>query len=277
MRGRHARGELDEAFYAEALAGMVERSCAAEGTVVVVAVPRPAHRVRFDLPAGPFAAVLPPTYARYRETFEDVRQDLERHGLPGARVDYLPGPLKTLAARLGLVRYGRNNVTYADGIGSWMQLCAFTTDADLPGDGAAPAGPRLLDECEGCSACQSACPTGAIGEDRVLLSAHRCLTRVNEGDGAWPEWIPAWAHTCLLGCLACQEACPANPPLIVEETGVRFSAAESRTLLEPSAPGAGRTESAIRIKLAWLGQSYSEAALGRNLRALVDSRPPSGA
>ena len=107
----------------------------------------------------------------------------------------------------------------------------------------------------------------------MLLSAHRCLTRFNEGDGAWPEWVPAWAHTCLLGCLACQEACPANPPLVIEETGVRFSAAETRALLEPAGASTGRTESAIRIKLAWLGQSYSGAAIGRNLRALVNASP----
>ncbi len=278
VRGRRARGELDEGFWAEVLVTIAGDRGAVEGTVVVVAVPRPAHRVRFELPDGPFPAVLPPTYVRYRETFEDVRQDLERNGLPGARVDFLPGPLKPLAARLGLVRYGRNNITYAPGLGSFIQLCAFATDAALPEEpGAETRGPALLDECEGCGACLSACPTGAIGDDRVLLSAHRCLTRANEGEGGWPEWAPGWAHACLLGCLACQQACPANPPLTIEETGVTFSAVETRGLLEAAEAGAGSAGSGARIKLAWLGLDYPSAVLGRNLRALLDAQVLRGA
>ena len=40
-------------------------------------------------------------------------------------------PIKTVAAMLGLVRYGRNNIAYADGIGSYLQLCGYITDARL--------------------------------------------------------------------------------------------------------------------------------------------------
>ena len=293
VAGRHSRGELDETFYRTELAAVVgEGSPPEEGgrgvlgqpgnlgslpgegdrAVLVVAIPRPAWRVTFEVPEGPIGAILPPTYARYRATFEEIRQDLEAHALPGARVEHLRAPLKMVAAHLGLVRYGRNNVTYAPGAGSYIQLCGYLTDANLPLVAAGHGGPRLLDECEGCTLCRQVCPTQAIGADRVLLRAERCLTFINESPGDWPDWIPASAHRCLLGCLLCQRACPANPKLHVEETALRFSLRETQALRESGSGGEGREETGIRSKLAWLGQSYAEPVLGRNLVAMLAAR-----
>ncbi|MGE5236808.1 MAG: 4Fe-4S double cluster binding domain-containing protein [Acidobacteriota bacterium] len=269
---RRETGELDESFFASELAALAEEESPPAGTsVVVVAVPRPAHRVRFRLDGGPADTLLPPTYVRYRATFEDVRQDLESHGLAGAEVEHLAWPIKAVAAHLGLVRYGRNNVTYAPGLGSYVQLCGFLTDAALaPMPDGLPAEPALLDECASCTACASACPTGAIDHERVLLHGERCLTCLNESAGDWPAWLPRAAHHCLLGCLYCQQACPANGPLEVVDTGLEFSAAETRSLLGGKTAMARRSESGIRLKLAWLGQPYAEPVLGRNLRALVE-------
>jgi len=273
IRARLANGELDDGFFASELAPLGAAPIPAAGrTVIVVATPAPAHLVRFELAEGALDAVLPPTYLRYRPHFEEVRQDLGRHGMPGARLDHLDWPLKAVAARLGLVRYGRNNVGYAPGLGSWVQLCGFLTDAPLDPPAPAPAAaPSLLDECDGCQICTAACPTGAIADDRVLLHAERCVTWINENPGPWPDWLPAWAHTCLLGCLECQRACPANPPLPVVASGVEFTAAETATLLAAEQAGP-RAESGIRAKLAWLGQPYAEPVLGRNLTALLAAR-----
>ncbi len=268
---RRNDGELDERLWKDDIEPVVRAGRGAgTGTVVMVAVPRPAHLVRFELGDGAMEAVLPPTYVRYRPTFEEVRQELARDGLPGARVEHLTAPLKATAARLGLLRYGRNNVGYTAGSGSYVQLCAYLTDAPLPvDDRVVPHAPMMLDECERCNACTGVCPTGAITDDRVLLRAHRCLTSVNESPGEWPSWVPTWAHTCLLGCLECQKVCPVNPSLTVEDTGVVFSAAETRSLLADTGAGAERDENGIRAKLAWLGQPYAEPTLGRNLRALA--------
>ncbi len=273
IAARRMNGELAEPFYEAELAPIVEAPPPpAEGTVVMVAKPRTASRIHFELEDGLFETLLPPTYARYRATFEDVRQDLVTHGLPGARLELLMGPLKGLAARLGLVRYGRNNVTYAPGAGSYIQLCGYVTDVRLeqwmPGAGA----PRMLDACEDCSACRRACPTGAIDAGRVLLHAERCLTVLNENPGAWPEWVPERAHTCLLGCLICQHACPANPKLTVKDSGLCFTLGETRALLGSDPAEPPRWETGIRTKLAWLGQPYAEPVLGRNLQALVRAR-----
>jgi len=268
---RHASGELDDAFYRSELEPLATGSVPRSGaTVIVVAKPAPAHRVRFRVGRTDVAAILPPTYVRYRPTFEEVRQDLAANGLPGVRVEHLGWPVKAVAARLGLVRYGRNNVTYVDDLGSYVQLCAFVTDAALPvAAGAVPAEPMLLDECATCGACASACPTGAIDGERVLLRAERCLTFVNENAGAWPAWMSEHWHHCLLGCLYCQQGCPVNPELKVIDTGVVFSEGETEALLAEADTGGSTGETGISAKLAWLGQPYAEPVLGRNLRALL--------
>jgi epoxyqueuosine reductase len=268
VAGCQERGEVDRAFWDEVReALLVGEPAPYLRTIVVVAVPTPAFLVSFEPPEGRLDAVLPPTYVRYRARFEEVRQDLAAHGLPGSRVEHLGGPIKSVAARLGLVRYGRNNVTYADALGSYIQLCGFLTDAELPAHPAFES-PRLLEECASCRICEAACPTGAIGADRVLLHAERCLTRANESDDDWPAWVDEDAHACLVGCLACQRPCPANPGLPVVESGVRFSAAETDALLHSDDPTNHPRQGGIAKKLAWLGLSYQERTLGRNLHAL---------
>ena len=271
IAGRHAAAEVDDGFYREELQSLAEgealRDCE---TVVVVAMPRPAHLIGFELDGGRLEALMPPTYLRYRQTFEDVRQDLESNGLAGARLEHLVWPLKSIAARLGLVRYGRNNIAYAGAFGSYMQLCGYLTDARLPlPQGWRPDEPELLPECDGCGACLAACPTGAIDDDRVLLHAERCLTHFNENAGEWPAGLPESSHHCLIGCLLCQRVCPANPDLPIERTGLRFSAADTRSLLGGWEPGSYRPETGIGHKLAWLGQPGLQPVIERNLRALL--------
>jgi epoxyqueuosine reductase len=273
VRSRRLSGEVDSAFFEDNLAGF---AAAGEGwngpsAAVVVAMPRPAHRVAFTLDDRRVEVIFPPTYVRHWSLFEDVRRDLQEHALPGARVATLNVPLKPLAARLGLVRYGRTNVGYVAPFGSYVQLFGYLTDASL----AIPAGwrprqPELLAECEGCSACMAACQTGAIAEDRVLLHVERCLTLVNENLGAWPEWVPASAHNCLIGCLLCQRVCPANPELPVEDGGVVFDTDETTALLDGRDDGSP-AQRTMEAKLARLGQGHHRPMLSRNLLALLRS------
>ena len=271
---RRDGGELDEEFYNDHIEGLLDGDALERGeTVIVVAMPRPAHRVAFDIGGSRFDALLPPTYVRYRQTFEEVREDLAANVLPGARVARLVAPIKTVAAMLGLVRYGRNNITYADGIGSYLQLCGYITDAKLAVPEAAPArGPQLLPECDGCNVCLATCPTKAIEEDRVLIRAERCMTLANENSGDWPTFAPPRSHHCLLGCLRCQRSCPANPKLRITHSGVRFSADETARLLDGQGPADDHTENGIHSKLVLLDQVNARPVLGRNLRALLDAR-----
>lgn len=272
IMARRSGSEIDKDFFDGELASILAAgNDDSKQTVVVVAKPRPAHSVSFEIEGKNFDALLPPTYFRYRASFEDVRMDLAENGLPGAHVEHLAGPLKAVAGRLGLVRYGRNNVSYAEGFGSYMQLCGYWTDATLPEiqtDGGIK--PSLLPQCENCGICLSLCPTDAIREDRVLLRAERCLVFVNENPGNWPEWVSPQAHNCLLGCLECQRACPANPELPIEYTGLVFSAAETRFLVSGKSTIDNSVEAGIHFKLAWLGQPSVETIFGRNLKALIN-------
>ncbi len=271
LEARRSRSEFDESFYGSELKSFASEGSEVSGrTVVVVVKPRPAHSVHFEMEGKDFEALIPPTYFRYRALFEDIRMDLAEHGLPGVRIEHLWGPLKSIAGRLGLIRYGRNNIGYADGLGSYIQLCGYWTDAVLPEmETAKSAEPSMLPQCENCEICLNQCPTGAITEERMLLRAERCLTFVNESPGDWPAWVNPRAHYCLLGCLECQRSCPANPELPVEHTGLCFSANETQFLLSAGKGMNDRTESGIRLKLAWLGQPYAEPVLGRNLKALA--------
>lgn len=270
---RHAAHVWDQGFFEGEIAAILKGSEAASTrTVILVAVPRPAHRVGVAFEDGATETLLPPTYFRYRAVFEDVRMDLAANGLPGAVVEHLTAPLKALAARLGLVRYGRNNITYAPGTGSYLQLCGYMTGAILPDiEKWMSPDEMLLPECAGCGICVAMCPTEAIDAERMLLRAERCLTYANENPGPWPEWTGAGVHRCLLGCLECQRACPANPDLPVEETSLCFTAADIDCLLSEDVAGAAGTSPGIQSKLAWLGQPYAEPVLGRNLRALEDT------
>jgi epoxyqueuosine reductase len=270
IAAREAASEIEHAFYQDQLNPIISPTAeSAYRTVVIVAKPRPTHIITFELDGSSFQCVFPPTYFRYRATFEDVRQDLARNVLGGSHVEFLPAPLKAIASHLGLVKYGRNNIAYVDGLGSYMQLCGYVTDRVLPETDSAAGSRSLLSDCEGCGICASVCPTGAIAEDRILLKAERCLTFVNENPGEWPEWLSPKSHNALLGCLECQRACPLNPEMPVEDTGVSFSTAETRRLIsEESGTGYG-SNNGIRSKLAWLGQPGAERVLGRNLKALL--------
>ena len=106
----------------------------------------------------------------------------------------------------------------------------------------------------------------------MLLHGERCLTFFNETPGDWPDCFPAAAHECLLGCVACQQVCPANAEMEVVDTGVEFSEAETRTLLEGGEDEGGRGAFGVRCKLVWVGQPYAEPVLGRNLRTLLAAR-----
>src|SRR3972149_4889651 len=93
---------------------------------VVIAVPAPGVRLTFHGKGAAREAVLPPTYAGYNATTRRVQDAvtsmLEEGGWRSARPLL---PLKTLAAHSGLATYGRNNITYVPGMGSYAQLVAL--------------------------------------------------------------------------------------------------------------------------------------------------------
>jgi epoxyqueuosine reductase len=274
LERRLAAGQLDAGFAAATLAFDFAQAEARgpEWRVLVVVMPRPAHIVSFVVEGLTVEALVPPTYQRYRQTFEDVRRELEDEVLRGERVETLKVPLKSVAARVGLVKYGRNNLAYVTPFGSYAQILGYLTNADLPVKaGWAPTRPALLDRCRRCHACEAVCPTGAIQRSRVLIAAERCLTLATESPGAWPPWVPQAAHHCLIGCLRCQRVCPANGTLPTASSGVAFTEEETSALLDGD-PERCRWCTSLAPKLEAIVGPGEREVIGRNLRALLAAR-----
>jgi len=224
-------------------------------------------RIHLTLDGAPFAALASPGYLRKPRSRLPglVREILEPAGFSVARAD---GPMKTIAAMTGLARYGRNNLTYIEGLGSFYHLALLVSD--VPCEDSPPCEPERLARCESCRACLATCPTGAIGEDRFLLHAERCLTFWNEKppDVPFPAWVrPEW-HNALVGCLLCQEVCPENRPFLAEIVeGPTFDEKTTRLLLAGTKKEDFPKEVQPVLEEWWL--TYLLDILPRNLCALV--------
>lgn len=270
IRGRHERGLLDDALYRRQLA------CFSFGppaelrearSIIIVAVPTPQMRILFQWRGRRVPVVVPPTYVSYTPRTESVQAALAGWlGEDGYHLAAPRLPLKTLAVRSGLASYGRNNVCYVPGLGSFLQLVAGLSD--LPCDGDPWREPQALARCESCVACQRRCPTGAIADDRFLLHAERCLTYHNEAAADFPDWVdPSWHH-CLIGCLRCQTVCPENQAVLgwFEDRG-EFSEPETALFLQRAPLAELPAVTASKLRSLEINEDYR--LLCRNLSMIV--------
>ncbi len=231
---RHERGELDEAFYQEYLAPMFGEPLPEPPTprsVILAAVPDRPVRMQFTLDGERFTVMTAPGYLRAPDPRPSVAI-AETLSPFGHSIAPAFAPLKTLGTMSGFSRYGRNNISYVDGLGSFVALAAFISDLEC--DDAPAQAQETLPHCASCHACRSACPTGAIGEDRFLIHAERCITFWNEKDPEvpFPDWIELEWHNALFGCMHCQRVCPENRPLLDRVfEGPTFDEATTRLLL----------------------------------------------
>jgi len=275
IEGRYRQGLFDEAFYQQWLAGFAfspPDSLPEARSLIVVATPQPQFRVVFTWNGETRPFLIPPTYVGYRETKERVKELLAGIlGPAGYRVEKTTLPEKLLAVRSGLGAYGRNNICYVPGMGSFHQLVTFYSDLPCQQDGWQEL--QMMERCQNCSACIRQCPSGAIPSalrlrsgqaslraspsERFLLHAERCITFHNEKprDVPFPAWLdPAW-HNCLVGCLDCQRICPENKDFLewVEE-GAAFSEEETALVLE----GVPRDQLPAETMAKWIKLGLSE-------------------
>ena len=138
-----------------------------------------------------------------------MREFLRQHGCEVGEKITLPERL--VAAKAGIVNFGRNNFTYAEGIGSFIYLTSFVVDQELDYDQ-----PSVELGCPpGCSACMKACPTQAIYEPQKL-NPRRCiafntfLTQDGIGGSYIEPEMREKMGTKVHGCDICQEVCPRN-------------------------------------------------------------------
>ena len=241
-------------------------------TIIIVAMPQFITCLCFRWQGIDYPANIPPGYFTQKdESWADtiLKGVLENNGY---KVSKARLPLKTLAVSSGLAKYGRNNISYVPGMGSFHRLIAFYTDYPCEKDDWDEIG--SMKSCETCSLCRENCPTGSISNGRFLIHAENCLTHFNEYEYDFPQWLkPEW-HNALIGCMICQAVCPVNKPYLNKiENGLTFTEEETEQILNRTP--IEQLSSETRIKLERMIQDEIYPVMGRNLKVLIEKNKQS--
>ena len=177
-------------------------------------------------------------------------------------------PRKLIAVSSGLAKYGRNNIAYVDGVGSFVSFIPFYTDIPTDNDTLYPI--ERMSFCSKCSICSKLCPTQAIRPNLNLIDSERCLTYFNEEDSnevSFPEWINPKVHNSVIGCEVCQINCPQNKAFLANE---KLVAVFDETETEMLRKGVIYEDlsGAVKDKVDALNIGYLLSALPRNLKML---------
>lgn len=237
-------------------------------SVIVTAVRHPKVNVQFELSNKTYSCIIPPTYLH--DTDEKVLNMLATflEDYDYKVCDALL-PTKLLAVHCGLAHYGKNNIAYIDGWGSFFRLRAYFSDIPCTADNWQEVQAMAL--CEKCVACVKRCPTGAINDSRFLICGEKCITYFNEGTGEFPEWLdPSW-HNCLIGCMICQDVCPANKAHTswIVPRG-EFSEQETQLIMKRVLKDGLPSETVEKLKKLSMWDWYD--LLKRNLEVLINKK-----
>jgi epoxyqueuosine reductase len=144
-----------------------------------------------------------------------VRRIEDDVGAFGYRVftDSAPVLEVALAAKSGLGWRGKHTLLLTRDVGSYFFLGEIYTDLPLP------VTPATTAYCGTCTACISACPTGAIVAP-YELDARRCISYLTiELKGSIPEPLRPLIGNRVYGCDDCQLACPWNRHAVPTTSG----------------------------------------------------------
>jgi len=184
-------------------------------SVVIIATFTRSVIVNFHWHRKKHEVIIPPQYYDSGISIEDlknvIRRDIVKQS--GYKIERTTKVhLKQLAVRSGLGMYGRNNLCFVDGMGTFITLYAFLTDFQFEEDHWTSL--NLLDACRACPICYRICPTNCIKKENFVIDVGKCITLYNEIDGKFPTWILPSMHNALMGCIKCQYPCPENEKFV---------------------------------------------------------------
>ena len=235
-------------------------------SLIVIAVPQKPQPLIFMHQGIEHHTLIPPTYiySSVRNACKEILRKALKKTNHSVTLAILP--FKLLAVRSGLGEYGKNNLCYVDGMGSYIRLQAFFTDYEFPSDHWQDR--KAMERCTGCSLCQQNCPTQCIPANRFLIHADHCLTYLNENEGQFPSWINPQCHHALVGCMRCQLVCPQNRSVIRrKEHPITFTEEETAVILKKSPRD--QIPKSLSQKLIDLNMDEYYPLLSRNLSVLL--------
>lgn len=261
---------IDKKLYQDMLSGMEfnqDKTLKNAKSIIIIAAPQIISKANFEYKGNTYSLTLPPTYVAddIRSKVKEVMDEISNKN--GFEVHGTKLPQKQLAVKSGLARYGKNNITYIDGMGSFHVLMSFYTDLDLLTDSWQAA--EIDSDCTNCSVCLKNCPTGAISTNRFLINAEKCMTFINEyGDYDFPEWVkPEW-HNSLIGCMSCQLKCPKNAAF-ANKSKVIVSFTEEETIMLLDKVSLESLPEATIKKLEDIEMIQNYSFLSRNIKILL--------
>jgi epoxyqueuosine reductase len=271
----YSKGQIDtepyEEYFREFASNFPDDFCN-PSSLIVVAMPQHYAEVHFSFDGRQVAVTIPANYLSWKENrqkVEDVMNEIMSPG--GYSVLRVYIPLKLLAVRSGLAEYGRNNITYVPGMGSFHGLIGFLSN--FPCEDGAWRTKKMMQACEKCAACRLMCPTGAITQERFTLHAGRCIPFHNERSSnvPFPAWLDPSLQDSLVGCMHCQKVCPVNKEFLKhKQIGPSFTDEETSALLRAMMPE--ELPPSVLSKLKEAGMIDIFDVIGRNLPPLLDTR-----
>ncbi len=240
-------------------------------SILILAVFNPLLMINIQYQGAKIPAILPPTYPDIGMTPAVLEKAIRQQILtaPGYRLEKVEHFYhKRLAARSGLAQYGRNNICYVEGLGSFIELHTYLTDYPFETDSWQEV--QNMERCEKCRICRNHCPTGAVRENDFAIDAGRCLTLYNEAPGDFPEWMAPDIHHALIGCIKCQAPCPANREVMQKmHQAEDITEEETAQILSGNPDKKVRASASKKTRAPYLFSDGMTEIAVRNVRALI--------
>ena len=262
---------LDKKFYEDTLLTSSidydsEKALKNAKSIIIIAAPQSITKANFQYKDNTYSLTIPPIYVDgdIRSKVKQVMEEISSNN--GFNVSAAKLPQKQLAVKSGLAKYGRNNISYIDEMGSFHLLMSYYTDVDLLVD--SWQGAEIDSGCENCLVCLKNCPTGAISAKRFLIHGERCITNFNEYENDFPQWLKAQWHNSLIGCMCCQIKCPKNAAFVNKCNDiVAFTEEETKMLLDKVSLESLSEETLKKLQDISMISSYN--FLSRNIKVLL--------